>query len=98
MSERKERGLASAAGGAAAVAWGPLLENPHAKPAIAVVLCTVSSAFGFFVTATVLPSVVADIGGLAFYAWTSTAYAVTAILAARAAPWSCAGRGRAPPC
>jgi hypothetical protein len=26
----------------------------------------VSSAFGFFVTATVLPSVVADIGGLAF--------------------------------
>ena len=80
MSERKERGLASAAGGAAPVAWGPLLEHPHAKPAIAVVLCTVSSAFGFFVTATVLPSVVADIGGLAFYAWTSTAYAVTAIL------------------
>jgi len=81
MSEREERGLGAAAVvGAAGVAWGTLLERPHVEPAIAVVLCTLSPAFGFFVTATVLPSVVADVGGLAFYAWASTAYAIASIL------------------
>ena len=81
MSERKERGLGSATvASPAGVAWGALLERPHVEPAIAVVLCTLSPAFGFFVTATVLPSVVAEIGGLAFYAWASTAYAIASIL------------------
>ena len=37
-------------------------------------------AFSTFITATVLPSAIAEIGGLAIYAWASTAYAVGAIL------------------
>ena len=62
------------------VSWGALREPRHALPAAAVVLCTLAPAFGFFVTATVLPSVVAEIGGLALYAWASTAYGVASIL------------------
>jgi len=63
-----------------AVSWSALREPRHALPAAAVVLCTLAPAFGFFVTATVLPSVVAEIGGLALYAWASTAYGVASIL------------------
>ena len=37
-----------------------------------------------FITATVLPSVVAEIGGLGLYAWATTAYAVASIVAAAA--------------
>src|SRR5262245_62783276 len=73
---------AAAIDGATTVSWSALLEPRHALPAGAVVLCTLAPAFGFFVTATatVLPSVVREIGGLAFYAWASTAYAVASIL------------------
>ena len=77
MTPDDQRGLATAS---AAPSWSALLEPPHATPAIAVILCTVAPAFGFFITATVLPSVVTDIGGLALYAWASTAYAVGSIL------------------
>jgi hypothetical protein len=69
---------AAAIDGATTVSWSALLEPRHALPAV--VLCTLAPAFGFFVTATVLPSVVREIGGLAFYAWASTAYAVASIL------------------
>lgn len=37
-------------------------------------------AVNTFITATVLPSVVADIGGLSLYAWATTAYAVACIV------------------
>jgi MFS family permease len=47
---------------------------------LVIVLGVLTPAFGFFVTATVLPSVIADVGGLAFYAWASTAYSVASIL------------------
>ena len=70
----------SANSSGAAVSWGALRERRHALPAAAIVLCTLAPAFGFFVTATVLPSVVAEIGGLALYAWASTAYGVASIL------------------
>jgi MFS family permease len=38
-------------------------------------------AVNTFITATVLPSVVAEIGGLALYAWATTGYAVASIVA-----------------
>ena len=57
-----------------------LLTPRHRLAAAAVLLSILSPAFSAFVTATVLPSVVADIGGLALYAWASTAYAVASIL------------------
>jgi MFS family permease len=78
VSARGDRGFASAP--VAAASWGALREPRYALPAAAVVLCTLSPAFGFFVTATVLPSVVTEIGGLALYAWASTTYAVASIL------------------
>jgi MFS family permease len=37
-------------------------------------------ATGVFIVSTVLPSVVMDIGGAAFYAWSSTLYTVASIL------------------
>jgi len=81
VSARGNRGLASAAVAEPTPAsWGALREPRYALPAAVVILCTLSPAFGFFVTATVLPSAIAEIGGLAFYAWASTAYAVASIL------------------
>ena len=47
------------------VSWGALLDPRHALAVVGVVLCTLSPAFASFVTATVLPSVVAEIGGVA---------------------------------
>jgi len=60
--------------------WSALLTAQHRLSAAAVLLSILSPAFSAFVTATVLPSVVAEIGGLALYAWASTAYAVASIL------------------
>jgi predicted MFS family arabinose efflux permease len=81
VSARGDRGLARAAVAEPAPAsWGALRERRYALPAAVVIVCTLSPAFGFFVTATVLPSAIAEIGGLAFYAWASTAYAIASIL------------------
>jgi len=60
--------------------WTELLEPPYALSAIVVVLCILAPAYSAFITATVLPSAIAEIGGLAIYAWASTAYAVASIL------------------
>jgi predicted MFS family arabinose efflux permease len=81
MSGRAQRRLAAAGiADAAPASWSALREPHYALPALVVILCILSPAFGAFVTATVLPSAVAEIGGLAFYAWASTAYAVASIL------------------
>jgi len=81
VSAHAPRGRASAAAAAGGpVSWGALREPRHALPAVAVLVGTLAPAFGFFITATVLPSVVVEIGGLALYAWASTAYAVASIL------------------
>jgi len=53
---------------------------PHVLSALVVVSAILAPAFGAFITATVLPSAIAEIGGLAIYAWASTAYAVGSIL------------------
>jgi MFS family permease len=60
--------------------WAALLEPPHRLSAAVVVLGILAPAFSTFITATVLPSAIAEIGGLAIYAWASTAYAVGSIL------------------
>jgi len=53
---------------------------PHLLSALVIVSSILAPAFGAFITATVLPSAIAEIGGLAIYAWASTAYAVGSIL------------------
>ncbi len=60
--------------------WAALSRPPHVLPALVVVSSILAPAFSTFITATVLPSAIAEIGGLAIYAWASTAYAVGAIL------------------
>ena len=57
-----------------------MLEPPHTLSAVVVVLGILAPAFSTFITATVLPSAIAEIGGVAIYAWASTAYAVGSIL------------------
>jgi predicted MFS family arabinose efflux permease len=49
-----------------------------------VLLAILAPALNAFITATVLPSVVADIGGLALYAWATVAYAVASIVGSAA--------------
>ena len=60
--------------------WAALRRPPHVWSAAVVVLSILGPAFSTFITATVLPSAIAEIGGLAIYAWASTAYAVGSIL------------------
>jgi predicted MFS family arabinose efflux permease len=57
-----------------------LRRPPHVFSALVVVLSILGPAFSTFITATVLPTAIAEIGGLAIYAWASTAYAVGSIL------------------
>ena len=45
-----------------------------------VLLAVLAPAFSLFVTATALPSILADIGGLALYAWATIAYSVSSIV------------------
>ena len=60
--------------------WAALRRPPHVFSALVVVLSILAPAFSTFITATILPSAIAEIGGLAIYAWASTAYAVGSIL------------------
>jgi predicted MFS family arabinose efflux permease len=53
---------------------------PPLLSAVVVVSSILAPALGAFITATVLPSAIAEIGGLAIYAWASTTYAVGSIL------------------
>jgi MFS family permease len=57
---------------------------PPILSALVVVSSILAPAFGAFITATILPSAIAEIGGLAIYAWASTAYAVGSILGSAA--------------
>jgi MFS family permease len=59
---------------------------PPVLSALVVVSGILAPAFGAFITATVLPSAIAEIGGLATYAWASTAYAVGSILGSAGSP------------
>src|SRR5262249_60644778 len=62
-------------------ASGPALRGqPPRLSAVVVVLGILAPAFAAFITATVLPSAIVEIGGLELYAWASIAYAVGSIL------------------
>jgi predicted MFS family arabinose efflux permease len=60
--------------------WSALRDGGHALATSVVALSVLGPALSAFVTSTVFPSAVADIGGLSIYAWGSTAYAVTSIM------------------
>src|SRR5262245_24148793 len=55
-------------------------ERGYALPTTVVLVGIFGPAVNTFITATVLPSVVGEIGGLPLYAWATTAYAVASIV------------------
>jgi MFS family permease len=58
----------------------PSAQRSYVLPTIVVLVGIFGPAVNAFITATVLPSVVKEIGGLSLYAWAATAYAVASIV------------------
>ncbi|MFO1056763.1 MAG: MFS transporter [Dongiaceae bacterium] len=67
--------------------WIEVLRDGRAGPTLVLTLAVGLHAIDVFVISTVMPGVVADIGGAAFYAWPTMIYMVASIVgAASAAP------------
>lgn len=64
----------------AADSWRALTQGDALPRIIMVTFCIAVHAMDVFVTATILPTVVVDIGGAAYYAWPTAIYVVTAIM------------------
>lgn len=60
--------------------WSTLVRGPHLVYTLLLTLGVGVHAIGIHLLATVLPSVVADIGGVAFYAWATMLYTVASIM------------------
>lgn len=60
--------------------WGELLSGKNATRSIALSGGIALYATNTYIATTILPSVVAEIGGLALYAWSTTLYVVASIL------------------
>ena len=61
-----------------------VIDGGHALSTTVVLVGVFGPAVNTFITATVLPSVVKEIGGLPLYAWATTAYAVASIVGSAA--------------
>src|SRR6476660_371621 len=69
--------------------WIEVLRHGRALPTIVLSSAIALHAVDVFVISTVMPAVVAEIGGAGFYAWATMVYMVASILgAASAAPLS----------
>ena len=69
--------------------WSDVLRHGRALPTLVLSLAIGLHAIDVFVISTVMPAVVAEIGGAGFYAWATMVYMVASILgAASAAPLS----------
>lgn len=62
--------------------WGELLSGKNAVYALALAGGVTLHAVNIYIATTVMPSVIADIGGLDFYAWATTLFVVASILGA----------------
>lgn len=60
--------------------WGALLGGRNGPRAVALAGGVALHAINVFIVTTILPSVVADIGGLALYAWNTTLFVVASIV------------------
>ena len=60
--------------------WSMLFQGRRAAHTLLLMLSVGVPATGVFIVSTVLPSVVLEIGGAAFYAWSSTLYTVASVL------------------
>ena len=64
----------------AAIGWGALLNGRNGWRTLALAGGVTLHAVNLYIAATILPSVVNDIGGLPFYAWNTTAFEICSIL------------------
>jgi MFS family permease len=66
--------------------WTEVLRHGRAWPTLVLNLAIGLHAIDVFVISTVMPGVVSDIGGTAFYAWPTMIYMVASIIGAASAP------------
>src|SRR5690606_36650164 len=60
--------------------WDQLLRGRNALRSIALAGGVALHAVNIYVVTTILPTVIQDIGGLAYYAWSTTLFVVTSIV------------------
>lgn len=71
----------------ATASWSDLLSGRNGMRSLALAGGTALHAINVYVVTTIMPSIVADIGGLAWYAWNTTLFVIASIVgAALAAP------------
>ncbi|MFW9053061.1 MFS transporter [Corynebacterium striatum] len=61
--------------------WGALFSKPHLTAVIVMASGVGLYAMNLYFTAALMPTVVAEIGGQQYYAWASTGYLITAVIA-----------------
>jgi MFS family permease len=61
--------------------WGELLRGGHAVRSLVVAGGIAMHSINVFITITILPTVVRDIGGLEYFAWNTTLYVIASVLA-----------------
>lgn len=66
--------------------WGALLSGVNAARAVVLVGGIILHGFYMFITSTVLPSIVAEVGGVTYYAWVSTVFGIGSIAGAMLTP------------
>lgn len=66
--------------------WGELLKGRNGLRSIALAGGVAIHAINVFIATTILPSVVADIGGLTYYAWNTTLFVAASILGSSCSP------------
>jgi MFS family permease len=66
--------------------WRPLLENGNWLRALVIAGGTGLHAVSIYVVVTIMPLVVADVGGLPFFAWTATLYVAASLASSAAVP------------
>jgi MFS family permease len=75
--------------------WRALFSRPHRAAVVVMASGVGLYAMNLYFTAALLPSVVADVGGAAYFAWASTGYLITAVIATMFAQRILATRGPA---
>lgn len=61
--------------------WGDLLSGRHLVIVAVMASGILLYAMNLYFTAALMPSIVADIGGQRYYAWVTTAFVISAIVA-----------------
>src|SRR5690349_912418 len=70
----------------AEASWSELLAGRNAARAAMLASGVVVHAINVFLATTILPSIVADIGGLDYYAWNTTLFVLASIAGAASSP------------